>query len=264
MSNMTKEATMNENTQEKSGLAKSLATGAKPFFTFALCALVIALIGHFAFKVAGNLGILQYSYRVAESPIALAGTLFDKLCVVLTGSTFVGFLFVAGLTLSVSCGLVLLYAYLARTREGFGSPALALIWGVCAFLLSLICGAVAALGLFSGVQISLVAGSAGGGGGSTGRVALLVLLAVSTLIAAACEVARRCLGVKREGRVSMRLVLWVAVASAVVAVLTVGSFGAMNAAVTNFATEAAWLCASVLANCIILLVASRKPSENAE
>lgn len=230
---------------------------AKPYLTLYACAAVIALVGMAALRVMGRLGILEYSYRVAESPIALEGTLFDKLTVVLTGSTFVGFLFVAGLVLSLATASVLLYAHLSKKWDAPARrPWAAAVWGLATAVVSFAVGAIAAMGLFSGVQISLVAGSGGSGGGGMAPVAVLLLLAVGSLIAAAMTVARTCALGDREGaHVARRFVIAVALCSVLVAMLTAGTFGAMNAQPADSAATIGWLVADIVANCALMTVA---------
>ena len=234
---------------------------ARPYLVLYAGALILAVIGYVSLTVMGRLGILEYSYRVAASPNALDGTLFDKLCVVLTGSTFVGFLFVAGLVLSLATAAVLLYAHLAQRPDAARGWQVGteLTWGFATAVVSVACAGVAAIGLFSSVQINLVSSSGGGGmGGGMGLIVVALLVAVGTLIAAACAVARACVaGVRGTKKVGRRLLAWMTCCAAVVAVLTAGTFGARNVQPANDGVIVVWLLVDCVANVGMLWLAER-------
>ena len=98
---------------------------ARPYATLFVLALVVAVVARIGLAVMDVTGTLAYDYiSAADVPM------LDVICSILTGSTFVAFMFLAGLVLVISTAGVALYGFLyERGYAGAGKPAMAFLWG---------------------------------------------------------------------------------------------------------------------------------------
>lgn len=233
---------------------------ARPYLTLFGLALIVAVLGRVALAVAGATGILAFDY-ISASGVAI----LDVICSILTGSAFVAFLFAAGLVLVVStAGPVLGAALYARGEKGAGRPAVAFLWGWATALVAIVCLAVVALGILSAVQVGSMSSKLPG----LPVIALgMVVFAafIGTLLAAAQLVLVACVERARAGR-SLTTSLLVACAGcgAVVAVLTTGTFAALNAVSVNVPVLLGWVAADVAANLLMMAGAARAARRAAE
>lgn len=221
---------------------------ARPYLTLFALALIVALLGRVGLGIAGATGILAFDYISASGVPIL-----DVICSILTGSAFVAFLFAAGLALTLSTAGAVLYAVLAE-RDGVRPRALAaFLWGWATALVALVCLVIVVLGILSAVQVGSMSSKLPGLPvivlGMVGFAAFL-----GTLLGAASLVLCACVARARAGR-SLTASLCVAcvLCGAVVMVLTVGTFGALNTASVNVAVLGGWLLADVAVNVAILL-----------
>ena len=220
---------------------------ARPYLTLFALALIIALLGRVGLGIAGATGILAFDYISASGVPIL-----DVICSILTGSAFVAFLFAGGLALVVSTVGAVLYAVLvardgARPRAGS-----AFLWGWATALVALVCLVIVVLGILSTVQVGSMSSKLPGVGvivlGVVGFAAFL-----GTLLGAAAMVLCACATRARAGRsLTASLCVACAVCGAVVMVLTVGTFGALNVASISLPALGGWFAADVAANLAML------------
>ncbi len=229
----------------------SMRTMARPYAILFAIALVVALLARIGLAVMDAAGWLAYDYISASGVPML-----DVICSILTGSAFVAFLFAAALTLMVSAaGAVLQAALFAKGVQGAGRPAAAFLWGWAAAAVSLVCLLVVASGILSGVQVGSMSSKLPGAGA-------LVLAAVcftaflGTLLGAASQVMCACIS-RAGGRASWNLVGAAAACGAVVMVLTVLTFAAINTASPNVAAVGGLLAVDCVVNVALLLAAGR-------
>ncbi len=227
---------------------KAMKGMARPFLTLFAMALVIALLGRIGLTVAGATGILAFDY-ISASGVAI----LDVICSILTGSAFVAFLFAAGLALVVStAGPVLYGALYAQGREGTGRAGTAFLWGWATALVALVCLVIVVLGILSAVQVGSMSSKLPG-------LPVIVLGVVGfaaflgTLLGAASLVVCACVARARAGRsLTASLVAAVALCGAVVMVLTVGTFGALNTAAIDLPVLGALFAADLAVNLVML------------
>ena len=137
--------------------------------------------------------------------------------------------------------------------QGAGKPVAAFLWGWAAAAVSLVCLLVVASGILSGVQVGSMSSKLPGAGA-------LVLAAVcftaflGTLLGAASQVMCACTS-RAGGRASWNLVGAAATCGAVVMVLTVLTFAAINAASPNMAAVGGLLAVDCVVNVALLLAA---------
>ena len=220
----------------------SMRTMARPYAILFAIALVVALLARIGLAVMDAAGWLAYDYISASGVPML-----DVICSILTGSAFVAFLFAAALTLMVSAaGAVLQAALFAKGVKGAGKPAAAM---------SLVCLLVVASGILSGVQVGSMSSKLPGAGA-------LVLAAVcftaflGTLLGASSQVMCACIS-RAGGRASWNLVGAAAACGAVVMVLTVLTFAAINTASPNAAAVGGLLAIDCVVNVALLLAAGK-------
>ncbi len=229
---------------------KSLA---KPYAVLFAVALVIAILGRIGLGIAASMGILAFDY-ISASDVPI----LDVICSILTGSAFVGFLFAAGLALSLStAGPVLGAALFARGEKGAKRPLVAFLWGWATALVAIICLVILALGILSAVQVGSMSSKLPG-------MAVIVLGVIvfaaflGTLLAAAQMVLIACLERAENGKALARnLILACLGCGAVVMVLTLGTFGALNQSPIPTGTLLAWVAADLIVNVALLLGAHR-------
>ena len=224
-----------------------MRTMARPYAILFAIALVVALLARIGLAVMDAAGWLAYDYISASGVPML-----DVICSILTGSAFVAFLFAAALTLMVSAaGAVLQATLFAKGVKGAGKPAAAFLWGWAAAAMSLVCLLVVASGILSGVQVGSMSSKLPGAGA-------LVLAAVcftaflGTLLGAASQVMCACIS-----RAGGNLVGAAAACGAVVMVLTVLTFAAINTASPNMAAVGGLLAVDCVVNVALLLAAGR-------
>lgn len=229
----------------------SMRTMARPYAILFTIALVVALLARIGLAVMDAAGWLAYDYISASGVPML-----DVICSILTGSAFMAFLFAAALTLMVSAaGAVLQAALFAKGVQGAGKPAAAFLWGWAAAAVSLVCLLAVASGILSGVQVGSMSSKLPGAG-------VLVLAAVcftaflGTLLGAASQVMCACIS-RAGGRASWNLVGAAATCGAVVMVLTVLTFAAINAASPNMAAVGGLLAVDCVVNVALLLAAGK-------
>lgn len=227
---------------------KTMKDMARPFLTLYAMALVIALVGRVALSVAGGTGVLAFDYISASGVPIL-----DVICSILTGSAFVAFLFAAGLALVVStAGPVLYGALYARRHEGAGRAGTAFLWGWATALVALVCLVIVVLGILSAVQVGSMSSKLPGLPviivGVIGFAAFL-----GTLLGAASMVVCACIERARAGRdLSTSLIAATALCGAIVAVLTLGTFGALNVASISLPALGGWFIADIAVNLVLL------------
>lgn len=228
-----------------------MRTMARPYAILFAIALVVALLARIGLAVMDAAGWLAYDYISASGVPML-----DVICSILTGSAFMAFLFAAALTLMVSAaGAVLQAALFAKGVQGAGKPAAAFLWGWAAAAVSLVCLLAVASGILSGVQVGSMSSKLPGAG-------VLVLAAVcftaflGTLLGAASQVMCACIS-RAGGRASWNLVGAAATCGAVVMVLTVLTFAAINAASPNMAAVGGLLAVDCVVNVALLLAAGK-------
>ena len=225
---------------------------ARPFLTLYAMALVIAILARIGLAVAGGTGVLAFDYISASGVPIL-----DVICSILTGSAFVAFLFAAGLALVVSTAGVALYGALAARGDARPRPATAFLWGWATALAAVVCLVVVVLGILSAVQVGSMSSKLPGL--PVIAVGMVVFAAfIGTLLAAAQLVLVACVERARAGR-SLTASLLVACAGcgAVVAVLTVGTFAALNQVSVEVPALLGWVAADVVANLLMMAGAAR-------
>lgn len=229
----------------------SMRTMARPYAILFAIALVVALLARIGLAVMDAAGWLAYDYISASGVPML-----DVICSILTGSAFVAFLFAAALTLMVSAaGAVLQAALFAKGVQGAGKPAAAFLLGWAAAAVSLVCLLVVAGGILSGVQVGSMSSKLPGAG-------MLVLAAVcftaflGTLLGASSQVMCACIS-RAGGRASWNLVGAAAACGAVIMVLTVLTFAAINTASPNMAAVGGLLAVDCVVNVALLLAAGK-------
>ncbi len=234
-------------------MKEDLKRSARLFLTMYALAVLVVLLARAGIACMDRLGILSYSYRAATAPYIATGSTLDQLCMALTGGTLVGFMFAAGLAFSLAAGSVLLFAHLFAASRGGGSAGTALFWGFATAAVSFICLFSVVLGLFSPVQLAQISGK---GGSSTSVLLLLLLLSLGTLIAAASCMLRRAVGNGGAGT-ARRVLIAAAGCGAIVCVLTVGAFSAIDREVVDSAAVFGWMLAAVAVHLALLALAQR-------
>ena len=232
-------------------MKNSMRAMARPYAILFSMALVIALLARIGLAIMDATGWLAYDY-ISASNVAL----LDTICSILTGSAFAAFLFAFALTLIVSAaGAALQVLLFAKGVPGAGKPAASFLWGWATAAVALVCLAVVASGILSGVQVGSMSSKLPGAG-------VLVLAAVAftaflgTLLGAAAQVPCACVA-RAGGRASWNLVAAAAVCGAVVMVLTVLTFAAINTTSPNIAAVGGLLALDGIVNVVMLVVAGR-------
>ena len=229
----------------------SMRAMARPYGILFAMALVVAVLARVGLAIMDATGWLSYDYISASGVPML-----DVVCSILTGSAFVAFLFAAELTLMVPAAGVALQALLfAKGTLGAGKPGAAFLWGWAAAAVSLVCLLVVASGILSGVQVGSMSSKLPGAG--VLLVAAVVFTAfIGTLLGAAAQVVCACMA-RAGGRASWNLVGAAAACGAVVMVLTVLTFAAINTASPNLAAVGGLFALDAAVNVAMLLVAAR-------
>lgn len=232
-------------------MKESMRAMARPYGILFAMALVVAVLARVGLVIMDATGWLSYDYISASGVPML-----DVVCSILTGSAFVAFLFAAALTLMVPAAGVALQALLfAKGTLGAGKPGAAFLWGWAAAAVSLVCLLVVASGILSGVQVGSMSSKLPGAG--VLLVAAVVFTAfIGTLLGAAAQVVCACMA-RAGGRASWNLVGAAAACGAVVMVLTVLTFAAINTASPNLAAVGGLFALDAAVNVAVLLVAAR-------
>lgn len=232
-------------------MKESMRAMARPYGILFAMALVVAVLARVGLAIMDATGWLSYDYISASGVPML-----DVVCSILTGSAFVAFLFAAALTLMVPAAGVALQALLfAKGTIGAGKPGAAFLWGWAAAAVSLVCLLVVASGILSGVQVGSMSSKLPGAG--VLLVAAVVFTAfIGTLLGAAAQVVCACMA-RAGGRASWNLVGAAAACGAVVMVLTVLTFAAINTASPNLAAVGGLFALDAAVNVAMLLVAAR-------
>ena len=232
-------------------MKESMRAMARPYGILFAMALVVAVLARVGLAIMDATGWLSYDYISASGVPML-----DVVCSILTGSAFVAFLFAAALTLMVPAAGVALQALLfAKGTLGAGKPGAAFLWGWAAAAVSLVCLLVVASGILSGVQVGSMSSKLPGAGELL--VAAVVFTAfIGTLLGAAAQVVCACMA-RAGGRASWNLVGAAAACGAVVMVLTVLTFAAINTASPNLAAVGGLFALDAAVNVAMLLVAAR-------
>ena len=232
-------------------MKESMRAMARPYGILFAMALVVAVLARVGLAIMDAIGWLSYDYISASGVPML-----DVVCSILTGSAFVAFLFAAALTLMVSAsGVVLQTLLFAKGRRGPCKPVAACLRGWAVAAVSLVCLLVVASGILSGVQVGSMSSKLPGAG--VLLVAAVVFTAFTgTLLGASSQVMCAC--ISRAGRrASWNLVGAAAACGAVVMVLTVLTFAAINAASPNLAAVGGLFALDAAVNVAMLLVAAR-------
>lgn len=232
-------------------MKESMRAMARPYGILFAMALVVAVLARVGLAIMDATGWLSYDYISASGVPML-----DVVCSILTGSAFVAFLFAVALTLMVPAAGVALQALLfAKGTLGAGKPGAAFLWGWAAAAVSLVCLLVVASGILSGVQVGSMSSKLPGAG--VLLVAAVVFTAfIGTLLGAAAQVVCACMA-RAGGRASWNLVGAAAACGAVVMVLTVLTFAAINTASPNLAAVGGLFALDAAVNVAMLLVAAR-------
>ncbi len=195
---------------------------ARPYATLFALALVVAVVARIGLAVMDVTGTLAYDYiSAADVPM------LDVICSILTGSTFVAFMFLAGLVLVISTAGVALYGFLyERGYAGAGKPAMAFLWGWATALVAIVCAFVVASGILSAVQV----------GSMSSKLPSAAVLVVALVVFAAF----------------IGTLLAAAVCGLAVMVLTVGTFASINTPSIQMGVVLAWFAADVVVNLGIL------------
>lgn len=226
---------------------------ARPYGALFALSLVVAVVARVGLGVMDVTGTLSYDYiSAADVPM------LDVICSILTGSALVAFMALSGLVLVVSVAGVALYGLLfERGVAGAGKPATAFLWGWATALVALVCALVMASGILSAVQVASMSSK-------LPSMVVLVLAAVvfaafiGTLLGAASQVVCLCVArwkVSGKG-LGRNLVVAALVCGLVVALITIGTFAAINTASIQLGTVGAWFAADIMANMAILLGAT--------
>lgn len=225
-------------------------TGAS-YLIIVLVALTTAVLARIGLLVMDATGQLQYDYIAASS-----GPLLNQICTVLTGSTLMALLFTAGLVLCIALATSMLFA--RHAQMGLGRPSHALVAGLGAAILSLLCMLIVLSGAFSAVQVSQM-GSKTSGGPLAAAAGLLFLFVITSFIAATGQVLATC--ITRGGgtrAIAKRTVLATIICGAVVLLCSIATFAAFNAnGSLDMAGIALRFAIDAAANCIILFAAAR-------
>ena len=223
---------------------------ARPYATLFALALVVAVVARIGLAVMDVTGTLAYDYiSAADVPM------LDVICSILTGSTFVAFMFLAGLVLVISTAGVALYGFLyERGYAGAGKPAMAFLWGWATALVAIVCAFVVASGILSAIQVGSMSSKLPSA--AVLVVALVVFAAfIGTLLAAASQVICACVAQARArgaAGLGRSLVVAAAVCGLAVMVLTVGTFASINTPSIQMGVVLAWFAADVVVNLGIL------------
>lgn len=213
-------------------------------------ALLVTCIARVGLAVMDSTGVLGYNYRAATAPYVYSfGSTLDQLTTTLLGSTLISFMFAGGLALSLATASILLFTYCHRSHS-HSIMASSFIWGFLTSGVSLICLVILISGSYSRVLLEQL----GNKGGGIGAVIGLLFIVIATFIAAASCVCTYATRVKDPKRAIKRVFLSVVVCGALVCVLTVGTFGALNAEEPHIALSIGWLAASILVNVALVVV----------
>lgn len=220
---------------------------ARPFGYLYGLALVVALLGRIGLGIAAATGVLAFDY-ISASGVAI----LDVVCSILTGSAFVAFLFAAGLALVVSTAGPVLYGALYARGDAPAKASTAFLWGWATALVALVCLVILALGILSPVQMGSMSSKLPALPvivvGAVAFAAFLgTLLGAASLVVCACIARARC-----KGGLGVRLLIACAGCGAVVMVLTLGTFSALNGVSVNTAALGGWAVADVVANLVML------------
>lgn len=230
----------------------------RPFIIMYIVGAIVCALAVIAVRCADATRILGYNYGSATAPyVGSSGSTLDQLAGALTGGTLIGFVFAGGLAFSLAMATVLLFAHVHADGEGSGTLiARALLWGLVTAAVSIIMLMVLVFNLFSGVMISQMTGK---GGSGMGIMLLGLLLVVGTLIAAASIVLHSVVTRSRVADHPARdLIVSTVACGAIVAFLTVATFGAIDREVTSLGSVCAWFAVGAVANCAILLLFARR------
>ena len=211
-------------------------------------ALVTALVGRAGLALMDATGLLTYDYIAAST-----GTLLNQVCTVLTGPTFFAFLFAAGLVLTTSTVGVAWYGMCYATGSlELSCPKYTLACGAATTAASLVCLLVFATGIMSPVQVAAMKTKLVIDGGVV-LAAVLFLVAIITLLAAACQVVCACVaradGFKHAAR---NLLGAAAICGTVVMLFAVAVLASFNVAVLDGMACSLWLGLSAAANLAML------------
>ena len=232
-------------------MKESMRAMARPYGILFAIALVVAVLARIGLAVMDAAGWLAYDYISASGVPML-----DVVCSILTGSAFVAFLFAAALTLMVSAaGAVLQAALFAHGVSGAGKPGAAFLWGWATTAVSLVCLLIVASGILSSVQVGSMSSKLPSAG-VLGVAAVGFTAFIGTLLGAASQVMCACVA-RSGGRVSWNLVGAAAACGAVVMLLTVFTFAAINVASPNLAAVGGLFAIDCAANVAMLLVAGK-------
>lgn len=235
-------------------MLQQLKSMARPYGVLFALALSVAVIGRIGLRAMDITGTLSYDYISASGVPML-----DVICSILTGSTLVAFMFLAGLVLTVSTAGVALYGFLCwRDDEGAGRPATAFLWGWATALVAMICLFVVASGILSAVQVASMSSKLP----SMPVIVLGVIVFaafIGTLLGAASMAVCACMARARarDGRgLGRDLVVAALGCGIVVMVLTVGTFASINTASIQLGAVGGWFAADIVINVAIMAAAA--------
>ncbi|MDO4442894.1 MAG: hypothetical protein Q4B69_03375 [Slackia sp.] len=231
---------------------KFMKDTARPYATLFAIALATALLARAGLLIMDMTGILSYDY-ISASGVAI----LDVVCSILTGSAFVAFIFAGSLALTLSTAGVVLYGYLTRKGGLRAHPATAFLWGWATAFVAIVCLAIVASGILSGVQVASMSSKL-----PDPAVLLVAVVAFSafigTLLAAASLVVHACC-VRAESSCDLakRLIAAVVVCGAATMLLSVGTFSAVNTASIDPLYAGGWVAGDTAANIAMMALAWR-------
>ncbi|HBT95769.1 MAG TPA: hypothetical protein DEB24_06690 [Coriobacteriia bacterium] len=227
----------------------------RPYAALFSVALIVAVLARLGLLAMDLTGTISYDY-ISTSHVPI----LDVICSILTGSTFVAFLFVAGLALTISLTGVLLYALLFYRRlenaDTKARPLCAFFCGWATALCALVCALIVVSGILSAVQIGSMSSKL------PGFVALVVALIVfaaflGTLSAASSLTLCACIARAKQGKGLYRsLIAAAAICGIPVTVLTVGIFSSINTSAINLPATGGWFAAALVVNIAIMAIAT--------
>lgn len=233
-------------------MAKLMKDMARPYAALFAIALVIALLARAGLWVMDMTGVLSYDY-ISASGVAI----LDVVCSILTGSALIAFVFAGSLALGLSTAGVVLYGYLTRKGALAARPATAFLWGWATALAAIVCLAIVASGVLSGVQVASMASKLPGAAALAAGVVVFAAF-LGTLLGAAALVVHAC-SVRADTPRSLAKGLLIATAACgvVVMLLSIGTFSAINTAQIDAACVLGWLAADIAANLAMMAFAWR-------
>ena len=233
-------------------MAKLMKDMARPYATLFAIALVVALVARAGLLVMDMTGILAYDY------ISASGTaILDVVCSILTGSAFIAFVFAGSLALTLSTAGVVLYGYLTRKKALRAHPATAFLWGWATAFAAILCLAIVASGILSGVQTASMSSKLPGPAALFAAAVAFSAFIATLLAAASLAVHACCMRADSACDLGKRLVIAAVAYGVPVMLLSVGTFSSVNTAGIDPLYVLGWLACDTAANLAMMAIAWR-------